>query len=161
MKLDPAAQNLLIGLFLIAKIFELKNHPYFKRKMIKYYLKKFIKNKNTIEQVNRMLISSITSRDSFDKDYIGEVTDLDSDFFLLTVDLNLSTNKDIARYYYALYVSRLLEIHDYIINLPADRKSLALYKNRENMVRKGHGLISNNDQLLHKIDEEIDELKFS
>ena len=130
----------------------IKSSSFFRKMVIKRKFYNLIKTKKTISEINRLIQSSVRPAD-----YIGEVSDLDPDLFLLNTHAHKNTNEEISKYFYALYLYRLIKIYDYMIII-SDDKTLSLYKDHESMGRKGHGLIKDNDQIAFNIENEINQL---
>lgn len=143
---------ILLSILALSILTLIKNKSFFRKVIIKKKFYNLIKNKNTVSEVNRLIQSSLSPTD-----YIGEISDLDPDLFLLNSHTHKNTNEEISKYYYALYLYRLLKLYDYMIII-SDDHTLSLYKDRESMMKKGHGLIKNNEQLAYQITTEINQL---
>lgn len=142
---------LLIGIYIFDTI---KKSSFYRKITIKKQYYNLIKKKQSLSEINRLIQSSFST-----KDYIGEVSDLEPDFYLLLSHTHKNTNEEISKYFYALYLLKLIENHNYIV-ITSDENTLSLYKKIDDNQITKHGLIKNSDELAFRIELEIDKLKF-
>lgn len=142
----------LVFLFFLLTLFIITNKKhYFTKYKIKRDFNRLIKNKDTLDNLNRIIQSSLSTHD-----YIAEIHEIDPDFLLLK-NLKLITNiDDISKYFYAYYMFKILKLKKYMI-LDSPDNGLSLYKDKENNYDR-NGLLKHDDNVKYEIEQIIKNL---
>ena len=144
--------NIALFLLFLLTLFIITNKKhYFTKYKIKRDFNRLIKNKDTLDNLNRIIQSSLSTHD-----YIAEIHEIDPDFLLLK-NLKLITNiDDVSKYFYAYYMFKILKLKKYMI-LDSPDNGLSLYKDKENNYDR-NGLLKHDDNIKYEIEQIIKNL---